>query len=181
VLDDIRQLLGPAFEELAGARLGGEIPISERVVNRFIADRLRASDGAVESAEVQLRANDELAVRVRLRRPRFAPTVIVALRIEQQPDLAAAPVLVLRWWLPGMGALAALARPALGFLKTTPPGVTLDGDRITLDVPRLLRERGAGEVLDYLAALRINTRDRVLLIGFELRVKEPYCPAPVSN
>lgn len=169
LLDRIRQLLGPRLDELAGAHLHGEIPLTEAVLNTMIGERLRASDTPVAAAEVRVRPDGELFVRLTLRTS-FLPAVIVGARIEQQPDVPRSAVLVLRWWLPGMGALAAVAGPVLGFLKAGPPWVTLDGQHVRVDLARLLREQGAEEILAYLASLRVATREGAVLVAFELRV-----------
>jgi hypothetical protein len=169
LLERMRRLLGPRLEELAGARVQGEIPLTQPVLNQLIDERLRASDTPVDTAEVQVRANDELFVRVRLRRS-FVPAVIVGLRVEQQPDLPRSAVVGFQWWLPGMRALAALAGPVLAFLNAGPPGVTVDGQRVLVDVARLLRDQGADEILAHLTALRVGTREGALVIRFELHV-----------
>ena len=174
MLDEVRRLLGPRLQEVAGARVSAEIPLSEALVNRLVDEALRtASDGPVEAAEVQVRDGGELAVRLRLRRPSFAPPIIVMLRIEQQPRLPDSPTLGLRWELPGMGLLAKLAGPVLRIFKAGRPGVRVEGNRIAIDLDKLLREHGAGELLDYLAALSVGTRDKVLIVAFELRVRPP--------
>ena len=171
-LERLRRLLGPRLEELAGARVQGELPVTDVVLNTLIAERLRASQMPVDKAEVQVRANDELFVRVQLRRS-FVPPVIIGARIEQQPDLPRSAVLELRWWLPGMGALAALAAPVLSFLKAGPPWLTVEGQHVRIDLAKVLRDQGAEEILAHLASLRIGTRDGALLVRFELQVAGP--------
>lgn len=171
-IERIRRLVGPRFEELAGARVQGELPITEAVLNSLIAERLRSSETPVEKAEVQVRANDEVFARVQLRRS-YLPAVIVGARIEQQPDLPRSAVLGLRWWLPGMGALAALAAPVLSFLKAGPPWMAVDGQHVRIDLARLLRDQGAEEILAHLAFLRVGTREGALLVRFELQVAAP--------
>jgi hypothetical protein len=169
----MRRLLGPRLEELAGARLQGEVPLTEAVLNSLIAERLRASETPVEKAEVQVRAGDELLVRVQLRRS-FLPAVIIGLRVEEQPDLPRSAVVGFRWWLPGMGAIAALAGPVLGFLKGGPPWLSVDGQHLRVDLARLVRDQGAGEILAHLASLRVGTRNGALLVRFELQVTAPH-------
>jgi hypothetical protein len=172
--DEVRRLLGPGLQEIAGARVSGEIPLSEALVNRLVDDALRkASDGPVEAAEVQLRGGGQLAVRLRLRRPSFAPPIIIMLRIEQQPRLPDAPALGLRWELAGMRLLARFAGPLLQFFKAGGPGIKVEGDRIVIELDKLLREHGAGELLDYLTGLSVGTRDKMLTIAFELGVRPP--------
>jgi hypothetical protein len=162
----MRQLLGVRFEELAGAQASGAFPLTERVINALISDRLRESNGPVESVEVRVRPDGELLVRLRVRRPAFAPAVTIAAKIEQQPDLPRSPVVGLRWWLPGLGRLASLAGSALGFLKTPPPGVVIDGDRVRVDLAELLSHHGAAEALNFLTSLRLDTRDGAVIVRF---------------
>ncbi len=169
---DVRQLLGPRFEELAGAHLGGEIPLTNNLLNRIVADALRAKpDGPVESAEIRV-TYGELSARLRLRRPAFAPAITIAARIERQPELPDSPVLVLQWRLPGFGALAALAGPFVAIFNAAPPGVRIDGDRVFIDLARLLEERGARDLLRHLRVLNLDPRDGALLVRFEARLIE---------
>ena len=165
----MRRLLGPRFEELAGARLQGELPLTDMVLNTLLAEKLRASDTPVEKAEVQVRPENELFARVQLRRS-FLPAIIVGARIEEQPELPRSAILGFRWWLPGAGALSKLAAPALALFKAGPPWLTVDGQRLRVDLAKLLRDQGAGEILTHLAALRVDTRAGALVVRFELRV-----------
>lgn len=165
----MRRLLGPRFEELAGARLQGELPLTEAVLNSLIAERLRGSDTPVERAEVQVRPDGELFARVQLRRS-FLPAIIVGARIEEQPDLPRSAIVGLRWWLPGAGALSMLAGPALAWFRAGPPWLAVDGHRLRVDLAKLLRDQGAGEILAHLAALRVDTRAGALVVRFDLQV-----------
>jgi hypothetical protein len=169
-LDQARRFLGPRLESVAGAHVAGEIPVSETALNRIIAEKLQTSNGPVMSAELQVRAHDELAVRIRLRRPSFAPTIIVTFYIERQPAPPASMELVMKWSLPGMGLLKPLVAPVLSFFKKTPPGIRVDGDRVVVDFATLARERGAGALLEFVTGLRIATRDRELVVSFDLGV-----------
>ncbi len=76
----------------------------------------------------------------------------------------------LRWRLPGLGALAALAAPLVGIFSHAPPGVRLDGDGVYIDLARALEERGMREVLNHVSELRVEMREGALLIRFVARV-----------
>jgi hypothetical protein len=169
----MRRILGSRFEELTGARLDGELPLTNTVLNALIAERLRASETPVEKAEVQVRAEGELFARVQLRRS-FLPAIMLGARIEQQPDLPRSAVVVFRWWLPGAGALSMLAGPALAFFKAGPPWLAVDGQHVRVDLATLIRDRGAGEILPYLKSLRVGTREGALLVRFELQAAPPH-------
>ena len=166
---DVRQLLGPRLEELAGAHGSGEIPVSERLLNRLVADRL-GPEAPIESAEIRV-SYGEVSARLRLRRPAFAPKITVTARVERQPELPGSPVLVLRWRLPGLGALAALAGPVMTMFSAAPPGVRVEGDRVFLDLARLLEDRGLRELLEHIVLLHLEPQDGALLIRFEGRVR----------
>ena len=168
----MRRILGPRFEELAGGRLDGELPLTNAVLNALVAERLRASETPVEKAEVQVRADGELFARVELRRS-FLPAVIVGARIEQQPDLPRSAVVVFRWWLPGAGALSVLAGPVLAFFKAGPPWLAVDGQHVRVDLAGLIRDQGAGEILPFLKSLHVGTREGALLVRFGLQVPPP--------
>ena len=167
-LDRLRQLFGPRFEELTGAHVSAEIPISERVINVLLDEWLRATDGPVASAEVQLRAAGELLVRVRLRRPALAPAVIVGLRIEEQPALPRPAVLVMRWSLPGLPVLGGMLGPVIPFLKMGPPWITVKGERILVDIARALEDRGVADLLDQVASLQVTTRNGAVVVSLVL-------------
>jgi len=169
-LDSARRLLGPRLEAVANAHVSGEIPLSEAALNRIIAEQLQTSNGPVTAAELQVRGHDEIAVRVRLRKPSFAPTIIVTFHIERQPSPPASMDLVMKWSLPGMGLLAPLVAPVLSFFKKAPPGIRVEGDRLIVDFATLARDRGLGALLEFVTGLRVTTRDRELAIGFDLRV-----------
>jgi hypothetical protein len=79
-------------------------------------------------------------------------------------------VLGLRWTIPGMGALAAFAAPALSYFKKLPPGIRVEGDRLIVDLGELLRSRGLGEMADYITRVHVATREGALLVEFALRV-----------
>ncbi len=171
-LEGVRQLLEPWLRELAGARFSGEIPISEAQLNRFVNDRIRGSDGALESVRVHLLPGGEAEVRLLLRRPRFIPPVTITVRIREQPALPESPAFVLQWSLPRMGALAALVGPAAGLFDVLPRGIVAGGDRVTVNIAHLLREHGGGDLLTNVTALRVDTSDRMLVVNFTLHVRD---------
>jgi hypothetical protein len=160
-------VFGERLEALAGATLSGEIPITAEVVNQLIASRLTRPDLPIASAEVVIQDHDTFTVQLRTRVP--IPLLKVDVRIDQQPELPAHPVLGLRWALRGLGPLALLAGPFMGYLKGLPPGIRLEGDRVWVNIEELLRQRGMEEIVPLLAGVRVTTRDRRFVIAFELR------------
>ena len=104
-----------------------------------------------------------MTVSVKLGRLAFLPPIRVRFTIERQPDLPASPILVLHMVLEGV---AALARPALGFLEALPPGVRLEHDKLHVDLATLLAHYGAADALPYITGLEVTTAaGRVIVSG----------------
>jgi hypothetical protein len=104
---------------------------------------------------------NQFSVRIRLARPSFLPAFRLRFVIEQQPQLPASPVLVLRMVAEG---LAALAAPALRFLEVLPPGIRLQQERLYVDLAVLLQKYGAGEALDFLTDLSVSTAEGRIIV-----------------
>jgi hypothetical protein len=170
VADRVRQALGIDVADFSGSSLAGEIPFTDAWVNRVVADRLAASQGPVAAAEIHAHQAQQLTALLSMRGPRLIPSVKVAAVIEEQPQFPHQTTLGLRWSLPGMGPLALLAAPALSYFRALPRGVRVDGDRVTLDIGELLRERGLGDLIGYVTALRVTTRSGAVLVQFQLHV-----------
>jgi hypothetical protein len=166
-LDPLRTVFGERLDALAGGVVSGEIPITADVVNRVIASRLTRSDLPIVGAEVVVLERDAFTVHLRPRVP--IPVLRLDVQIDQQPELPAQPVIGMRWALRGLGPLGLLAGPVMAYLKTMPPGIRLEGDRVWVDVEEILRQRGLGEILPLLTRLRVTTRDRRFVVAFELR------------
>jgi hypothetical protein len=162
------ELFGPNLRDIGGSSVTGEVPIADSLINRLIADALAGRQAPVTAVQLEPRDEGRLIAHVTLRGPRFIPPVAVAIQIEEQPTFPESPVLVLRWSLPKLGFLGNLAAPFLSQLKTLPPGVRLDGERILVDVAELLRSRGLGEAQRYLRRLDVGTRPGQIVITFAL-------------
>ena len=164
-LNELFQRWGVDPGEIAGTSLVGEIPIRDTLINRLIARRL---DGHrhIASVHVTLLEADEALVRVEPR-TRLLPSIRVALRIEQQPDLPHDAVLRLRWSLPGSGAFTLVARAVAGYIKTMPPGIQVDRDVVLVDLRTLLRSRGVEEVLELLHRVAFHTRPGAVLVQLQ--------------
>ena len=146
----------------AAAHASFTIPVSDRLLNRIIADRLPRSSPI---SELHLRAEDgnQVTVSVKLARLAFLPAVRVRLIVERQPDLPASPILVLRMVFEGV---AALASPALRFLEGLPPGIRVDHDKLHVDLATLSAQYGAADALSYVTALELTTvGGRVIVSG----------------
>ena len=155
--------------DLAGAALGGEVPLVESAVNRVIAERLAGRQLPVTGVQLEVHDGDAFTAHVALRN-KLLRSLRVHVRIERQPQLPADPVLWLRWSMPGAGPLALFAAPALSLFKALPPGVSDDTDRLAIDIREVLASRGLGDVVGYLKHLEVHTRPGAFIVRGEVRV-----------
>ena len=164
--DILRQRTGLELRELAGSTLAGEIPLSDALVNRMLAERL-ANHAQVAAVRVQAQQNDTVAVQV-VPRARLMPALNITARIERQPEFPQHPMVLLRWSMPAAGPLALFAAPVLAFFKAMPQGIRMDGDRIAVDVRELLRSRGLDDVIALIKKLEIHTKPGGFVVRFEI-------------
>jgi hypothetical protein len=168
LLGRLRDLAGSNLQELSGASIAAEIPLTNAVVNRLIAGRFAAASGPVSTVQVDALDDDTFSAEVSLK-SKLIPTLRIVARIEEQPE-PQRPVLGVRWSMPGLGPLAMLAGPALTFLKTLPRGIRAEDDRILVDVAEVLRAQGLGDLLPVVSKLQVHTRRGAFVLKFELRV-----------
>jgi hypothetical protein len=149
------------FPDLAGAEAIATVPIADRLVNEIIA---RTLPPAGRLRELLVRADDgnQLRVTLRLSAGGLNLPVSLTLVIDEQPELPHNPALGLR--LSGAPALFSLAAPVMRSLDLLPPGITLDGDRIRVDLQIVLAHYGKGELLNYVRELRVSTAARVIVL-----------------
>jgi hypothetical protein len=164
----IRERFGIDLRQVAGAKMSGEIPLSNDFVNRLVAERL-GERAALRSARVEARDGDTLVAEL-VPRARLLPVLRIAARIEQQPDFPREGTLVLRWSMPSIGPLALFAAPVLAFFRALPPSISANGDRIAVDIRELLTSHGVGDAVPYIKALQIHTRADGFVVKFELSV-----------
>lgn len=151
-----RERTGLDLREFTGAAVTAEIPISDDLVNRTLAERL-LDHPHLTGIRVQAQDGDACDVQV-VPRARFLPPIRIVARIEQQPQLPQHPVLLLRWSMPGAGALSMFAGPALAFFKAAPPGIQMDREHIAVDIQQLLAARGLDGALAFVRRLEVHTR-----------------------
>ena len=91
------------------------------------------------------------------------PPLTVAVAVERQPRFPELPILVFRWSL--LGAVGAIASRFVSSLNRLPPGVRLDGDRLVIDIPTVVRSRPAAEMmLPFVTAFELHTVDNAVVI-----------------
>lgn len=161
ILDLLQRQQRDGFLDLAGTEVAATIPITDRLINELIASSL-PSGGKIREILVQAEEGNRVTARVRLSASSLLPAIPVTLAIEDQPKLPEQPVLGLR--LSQASGFVALAASALPSMVTLPPGISLDGDRIRLDIRRLLAERHMEGLLEHLTHLRVNTRAGAIIL-----------------
>ena len=150
--------------DLAGTRIEARVAVTDDLLNRVLQEKLPPG-AAVKEVRVTIDAHGG-RVSVRLAKPSFLPALNVRVTIERQPEFPAAPVLVLRIDMPP--GVAAIAGAALSFLKSLPAGHRLEGDRLHVDIPAVLRERGYAWVLPYVRGVRVTLEPGRLVHNLEL-------------
>ncbi len=168
-----RQRAG-GFADVRGATADVSIPISDRLLNEVIAQALPAS-APVRDLHLTSRPGNRIGVRFRIGAASFLPPVNLTLAIERQPELPASPILVLRLEL---GGLLAMAGSALRFLDALPPGITVEQDRIHVNLSTLLAERGLAELLDYAEHVQVTTTDGAVVVAIRAAVRASGVPRP---
>lgn len=147
----VHSLRNSRLSELSGARATATVPVAESLLNRILAATL-PPQAPVRGVTVHPEDGDRLSVRI-IAKAGLIPPITLKLSIESQPSLPESPVLRLR--MVTLGGLFGLASGAIAGML--PPGVTLDGERILVDLAALARQRGQAEIFDYLEHLEIHT------------------------
>jgi hypothetical protein len=166
ILDLLQRQQRDGFPDLGGTEVAATIPIADRLINELIAELL--PKGKVREVQVQADDGNRVTAKIRLSTSSFLPAIPVTLAIEDQPDLPERPVLGLR--LSGPSGLVAMAASALPSMVTLPPGISIEGDRIRIDIRRLLAERSMEDLLAYVTDLHVNTRAGAVVLDVRGRI-----------
>ena len=169
----LRELQRSGFAELAGARASVDLPIADWWLSGIVTGLLKP-DGPVREVGIQALAGNELIVRIQLRRPKFLPAIKVRLTIEEQPQLPAAPLLILKISRDG---ITDIARTALRFLDALPTGIRLHDNMLLVDLDVLARRHGFAEAFDYLTTFDVTTGAGRVVV----RVEAAVLPAPAAK
>ena len=156
------------FADLAGSEGQAAIRVSERLLNAIIGEELRGST-SIRELHVSPHAGNRFGVRIVLAKS-FLPPISLDVAIDKQPSLPGDPVLGLT--LSGLGGLLRFAGPVAGFLKTLPPGVRMEGDRVFVDIRAALAPHGLTSVLNYLQEVLVVTEEARLLVLFKASVRD---------
>src|SRR5262245_53381561 len=171
--DLLKRQQAEGFPDLAGTEVAATIAVSARLVNEALSQSL-SSGRRIREVLVKVEDGNQLTAQIRLNGPSFLPAIPVTFVIEDQPLLPDRPVLGLRLQKASslMAMTASLIPAVAGML---PPGITLDGDRIQIDIRRLLAERQMDAWLNFLTDLRVTTRAGAIVLDVRGKVgpKQP--------
>jgi hypothetical protein len=159
------------FADVAGADVSLTLPVSDRLINQMIAERLPRG-GVVSAVHVEAMAANQFSVRVRLGQSALLPPIRLGLVVDRQPDLPAFPVIVLRIVSPGIAALAATL--VTRFLRALPPWVQSDGARLSFDLLAAAASAGGAEAFGYLRSLTLTTTAGRVIVS--IRASVPATP-----
>lgn len=160
LLELLQRELRQGLPSFTGAEAYTLLPIADAFLNEVIA-RSMPPDGAVREVTLRAEDGDRIAVKVTLARPSFLPPIPVTLLIHEQPQLPDRPVLALKLSL--ARAVMGIAMRALQAVPL-PPGISVQGEQINVDVKRMLAEHGLTDILRYLTELRVHTRAGAVVV-----------------
>ena len=168
ILDLLQRQQHAGFPDFAGAEAAATIPVSDRLINELVA-KLLPEGGKVREVQIQTEDGNRVTARIRLSGgAAFLPAISVTLAIEDQPHFPDRPILGLKLAQPSR--FVAMAVSTLPAMVTLPPGVTMEDDRIRIDIRRLLADRNQAEWLDYVTDLRVTTRAGAIVLDVRARV-----------
>jgi len=168
VISELLELqLQAGFPDFAGTDVAATIPVSDRVINELIAGLLPVG-GKLREVQVETEEGNRLTVRIRLSGPTFLPAIPVTLAIEDQPHFPERPILGLRLSQPSR--FVAMAASTLPTMVTLPPGISMEDDRIRIDIRRLLADRNLAGWLGYLTDLQVTTRAGAIVLDVRVKV-----------
>jgi hypothetical protein len=119
------RILDDNFSELPGLAVDASIPVSEHIVNEIIGVTIRESRN-INYCRAAISRNNRASVN--LKTPLWPWPLELKLRLENSPDFAASPQLHAR--LENQVLLAKIG----AFLKALPAGVSIQGNRVDVDV-----------------------------------------------
>jgi hypothetical protein len=163
----VTRLRATGFADLRGAQADVTLPIADRLLNEAIVQALPAS-APIRDFQLSSRSGNRIAVRFKVAAASFLPPLKITLVIERQPELPASPILVLKL---EMGGLLSMAGPALRFLEALPPGITVDDDRVHVNIATLLAQRGLAELLEYAEQLHVTTTEGAVVVAIRAAVR----------
>lgn len=164
----VREQLAGGFADLADARASIRIPVSERLLNDVIARALPA-DGRLRSVRVRPRDGDRFDVSVKLARPDFLPPFNVTAAVERQPVLPESPLLLLR--LSSIPGLVSAAGFGASFFNVLPPGMSIDGNLVRVDLRVLLQRGGLDAAWPFIERVQLRSFEGRAVLELDIHVR----------
>ena len=156
------------FPALAGSSAAATIPVSDGLLNELTAHLLRPG-GPIRSLVLHARERNQIAADVRVVRGTWSVPVSFVLEIDSQPVLPHRPVLGLR--LRKSPLLLTIGTLMVRLFAALPPGITMDGERIEVNLAVLLARYDVAEVLSYLTELQVSTEAGVVVVSVRGRIE----------
>jgi len=156
------------FPDLAGTEVAATIPVGDRLLNDLIT-RLLPHDGTVREVVLHARDGNEIAADIRIAKGALTFPVSLMFEIDSQPELPQRPVLGLR--LKKAPLLLTLSGPMLRMLDVLPLGISIDNDRIQINLEALLARYDTAALLRYLTELRVTTSVGVVVLSVRARIE----------
>jgi hypothetical protein len=160
---------------LVGSRLSVSIPVREEFLNALLA-RVLARQSTIEALHVGMLPANRLDVTATARVLGFRKAVRLGLHVQPLIDATtgwtgtfAFAERSLVSWLIGM------AGPLTGAL---PAGVTLSDNGIAVELPPLVANAGAGDLMPHLARITFETEPGIMWVSAAIEVVEAGAPAP---
>jgi hypothetical protein len=169
--DTVRKLLedlrAARFAGIQGARVALSIPIAERLLNDALALALPPTL-PVRNLSVKPLANNQLSVSGSVTNAPFLPPLALTFEIDVQPT---APDWRLRLRMLSLPGLLSMAGSLFKLDTMLPPGVRLEGQRVVVDIRALLEQRGFGDLLPHVDAIRVRSEAGRVVVELEAVVK----------
>lgn len=166
----LQRLRSGDLSGLTGTDLALELPLSERLVNAALDQR--PADGPLQRLSLSFLTNEVASLTLAARLPVIGT---VERRIDLHPRGEYQRGTGGLLYLEMTGGLKRVDRALLkllgGFVeKQLPPGIDLDAERVTVDLPELLRGQGQDALLPALAAAKLGVRPGQLIVFLHLKI-----------
>lgn len=169
VLQILQQERARGLSSLVGSRLSASIPVREAFLNAMLAHVL-ARQSTLEALHVAMLPANRLDVTATARVLGFRKRLRLGLHVQPLVDSTTGWTGTLAFaerslvsWLIGMAAPLA---------ATLPPGVTLQDTGVVVEVPPLLSDLGAGDLMPHLSRITFETEPGILWVSAAIDIVE---------
>jgi hypothetical protein len=153
---------------LAGADARLRIPLREGVVNEFLREMVVAGNASLRELRVTITAGNRLDVTIVSPKIPLAGRVTIPCVLDQSLIVSPSPAIRVQIVREGLaGFMAPMLPMAARFL---PPGVTLNGSVLTIDLGAQLAARGLSWVIPFIKDGTFETEPNLLWLTLHLHV-----------